>query len=158
MLNLARDVRTRGHSLKLNKNHFKLNLSQFFSQRVVNLWNALQEQSQQQTSTHSRIDYPFLHREWENKCWKYDRNMPVTQNNATLSQLSRLEIAATHSHYTQTAHSPSAPHYIRLAIPNGNGSRFNIPNPSHTPPQNIMACNFYWEQQPANTIHTRRRK
>ena len=76
MLNLARDVRTRGHSLKLNKNHFKLNLSQFFSQRVVNLWNALQEETV--TATNINTFKNRLDREWENKCWKYDRNMPVS--------------------------------------------------------------------------------
>jgi hypothetical protein len=35
---------TRGHSLKVNKGHCRLNVrSNFFSQYVVNLWNSLPE-------------------------------------------------------------------------------------------------------------------
>jgi hypothetical protein len=41
---LATHRDTRGHSLKVNKGHCRLNVrSNFFSQRVVNLWNSLPE-------------------------------------------------------------------------------------------------------------------
>ena len=40
------ETRTWGHSLKLKKNQFRLNLrGHFFTQRVINLWNALDEET-----------------------------------------------------------------------------------------------------------------
>jgi len=40
----SEDSRTRGHSLKLVKNHYHCNPRlQFFSQRVINRWNSLSQ-------------------------------------------------------------------------------------------------------------------
>ena len=73
MFNLTRDDRTRGHTLKLKKSQFKLNIrGHSFTQRVVNLWNALQEETV--TATNINTFKNRLDKEWENKCWKYDRN------------------------------------------------------------------------------------
>ena len=44
MFQLARDARTRGHTLKLSKERSRLDLRKyFFSERVVDRWNALDQ-------------------------------------------------------------------------------------------------------------------
>ena len=69
--------RTRGHSMKLKKDQFRLNIrGHFFSLRVVNLWNALQEETV--TAKNLNIFKNRLDKEWENKGWKFDRNVLVS--------------------------------------------------------------------------------
>ena len=76
MFNLTRDDRTRAHALKLKKSQYKLNIrGHCFTQRVVNLWNALQEETV--TANNINTFKNKLDKEWENKCWKYDRNSAV---------------------------------------------------------------------------------
>ena len=76
MFNLAGDTRTRGHSLKLKKSQYKLNIrGHFFTYRVVNLWNALKEETISAASLN--IFKNRLDNEWENKPWKYNRNVSV---------------------------------------------------------------------------------
>ena len=76
MLVLAKEGVTRGHSLKLQKDQFRLNVrGHFFTQRVINLWNRLKEDTISATSLNmfkNRLDA-----EWENKDWKYNRNTAV---------------------------------------------------------------------------------
>ena len=76
MLVLAGEGVTRGHSLKLQKNHFRLNVrGHFFTQRVINLWNRLREETVSASSLNAfknRLDA-----EWEYKDWKYNRNTHV---------------------------------------------------------------------------------
>ena len=73
MFDLAGEGRTRGHSLKLKKSQYRLNIrGHFFSQRVINLWNALQEETvsaQSLNAFKNRLD-----KEWEYKEWKYNRS------------------------------------------------------------------------------------
>ena len=77
MFNLAGDTRTRGHSLKLKKSQYKLNIrGHFFTHRVVNLWNALKEDTISAASLN--IFKNRLDNEWENKSWKYNRNVSVS--------------------------------------------------------------------------------
>ena len=77
MFNLAGDGRTRGHSLKLKKGNFRLNLrGHFFTQRIVNLWNALKEETVTAPSLNAfknRLD-----QEWQGKEWKFNRNVQVS--------------------------------------------------------------------------------
>ena len=48
---LAMETRTRGHSLKIRGSQFKTELRRnFFSQRVVNLWNSLPNEAVEATS------------------------------------------------------------------------------------------------------------
>ena len=64
-------TRTRGHSLKLEKNFSRLNVRKyFFSQRIVSLWNSLPEEVVTAPSINSfkaRLD-----RHWETLPTKYD--------------------------------------------------------------------------------------
>ena len=77
MFELAGETRTRGHSLKLKKSQFRLNLrGHFFTQRVINLWNALDEETVSAPSLNvfkNRLD-----KEWDVKDWKFNRNTPVS--------------------------------------------------------------------------------
>ena len=76
MFELAGEGRTRGHSYKLKKSQFKLNLrGHFFSQRVINLWNALKDDTV--TASSLNIFKNKLDEEWKNKEWKYNRNSLV---------------------------------------------------------------------------------
>ena len=76
MFQLAGEGRTRGHSYKLKKSQFKLNLrGHFFSQRVINLWNALKDDTV--TASSLNIFKNKLDEEWKNKEWKYNRNSLV---------------------------------------------------------------------------------
>ena len=76
MFNLAGDQRTRGHSLKLTKGRFRLNIrGHFFTQRIINLWNGLKEDTVSAPSLN--IFKNRLDNEWENKSWKFNRNISV---------------------------------------------------------------------------------
>ena len=73
LLNLAGDGGTRGHSLKLKKTKVKLNLrNHFFTERVVDLWNALQESTV--WAPNLNIFKNKLDKEWEDKPWKFNMN------------------------------------------------------------------------------------
>ena len=71
MFTLVRGSITRGHSLKLEKKRCNTRLrSHFFSQRIINLWNALKEETVQATSLNcfkNRLD-----KEWEAKEWRFN--------------------------------------------------------------------------------------
>ena len=57
---LADETRTRGHSLKIRRSRFRTELRRnFFTQRVVNLWNSLPSEAVEATSLNvfkARID------------------------------------------------------------------------------------------------------
>ena len=76
MLPLHEGSVTRGHSLKLAKNWCRTALrAHAFSQRVVNLWNNLSEETVTASSVNSfknRLD-----QEWENKPWRFDHTVAV---------------------------------------------------------------------------------
>jgi hypothetical protein len=60
---LATHRDTRGHSLKVNKGHCRLNVrSNFFSQRVVNLWNSLPGTHPEQLQVQAR--HPLARRSY----------------------------------------------------------------------------------------------
>ena len=51
MFPLAGETRTRGHGLKIRRSGFKTELRRnFFTQRVMNLWNSLPREAVQATS------------------------------------------------------------------------------------------------------------
>ena len=60
---LAGETRTRGHGLKIRGNRFRTELRQnFFTQRVVNLWNSMPSEAIEATSLNvfkARIDQTF---------------------------------------------------------------------------------------------------
>ena len=57
--------RTRGHSFKLKKRRFNTDLRQhFFSERIVNLWNALDDDLVRSSSLN--IFKSGLHKLWNN--------------------------------------------------------------------------------------------
>ena len=64
-------------TLKLNKPHHRLNTrGHYFTQRVINLWNSLKEESVSVPSMNefkNRLDL-----EWQDKEWKFNRNAAVT--------------------------------------------------------------------------------
>ena len=76
MLPLHEGSVTRGHSLKLAKNWCRTALrAHAFSQRVVNLWNNLREETVTAPSVNcfkNRLD-----EEWENKPWRFDHTAAV---------------------------------------------------------------------------------
>ena len=77
MLVLAKESVTRGHSLKLRKDQFRLNVrGHFFTQRVINLWNRLKEETVTAPSLNAFKNK--LDEEWDNKDWKFNRNAPVS--------------------------------------------------------------------------------
>ena len=57
---LVGETRTRGHSLKISGSRFRIELRRnFFTQRVVNLWNSLSSEAAEATSLNvfkARID------------------------------------------------------------------------------------------------------
>ena len=71
LFQLSLNTHTRGHSLKLRKSKSCINThSHFFTQRVVNLWNSLQEETVNATSIDSfknRLDA-----EWSYKPFKFN--------------------------------------------------------------------------------------
>ena len=71
ILPLNQDTRTRGHYLKLQANHCNTrNRLHFFSQRIINKWNNLTEDTISAPSINSfknRLD-----KEWEGKEGKYN--------------------------------------------------------------------------------------
>ena len=76
MLMLARNGITRGHSLKLEKDRFRLNVrGHFFTERIINLWNQLKEETVSATNLNGFKNK--LDAEWDYKEWKYNRNVPV---------------------------------------------------------------------------------
>ena len=76
MFNLVENSITRGHSLKLKKSKFRLNpRGHFFTQRIINLWNELEEETVSAPSINAfknRLD-----KEWEEKEWKYNRTAVI---------------------------------------------------------------------------------
>ena len=76
MLPLVEGSVTRGHSLKLVKNRSRTALrANTFSQRIVNLWNNLHNDTVTAPSLNcfkNRLD-----KEWENKHWRYDHTATV---------------------------------------------------------------------------------
>ena len=73
---LARNGITRGHSLKLEKDRFRLNVrGHFFTERIINLWNQLKEETVSATNLNGFKNK--LDAEWDYKEWKYNRNVPV---------------------------------------------------------------------------------
>ena len=76
MLQIVQGSITRGHTLKLVKNRHRTNIrSHCFSQRVVNLWNSLREDTVQAQSLNgfkNRLD-----KEWEDKDWKFNHTYTV---------------------------------------------------------------------------------
>ena len=78
MLVLSQGGRTRGHSLKLKIDFYRLNVrGHFFTQRVVNSWNKLKEETV--TAPNLNLFKNRLDLEWENKPWKYNRISPISQ-------------------------------------------------------------------------------
>ena len=70
-LQLSNVTHTRGHSLKLKKNRSNTSThANFFTQRIVNIWNGLKEETVQATSVDvfkKRID-----EEWQDKPFKFN--------------------------------------------------------------------------------------
>ena len=71
LLHLSDVTHTRGHSLKLKKSRSNINThANFFTPRIVNLWNGLKEETVQATSVDAfknRLDI-----EWDDKAFKFD--------------------------------------------------------------------------------------
>ena len=71
MLPMSTQSVTRGHNLKLVKNRSRLNIrANFFSQKVVNLWNNLTNDTVNSYSINTfknRLD-----KEWKDKEYKYN--------------------------------------------------------------------------------------
>ena len=68
---LSSETRTRGHGHKLYKERWESAVrGQFFSYRVVNLWNSLPESV---TTSKDVITFKIsLDKHWETKPWLYD--------------------------------------------------------------------------------------
>lgn len=76
MLALARPGMTRGHPLKLQKDHFRLQTrGHSFSQRVINMWNHLKEETVMASSINAFKNK--LDAEWDCKEFKYNRRAPA---------------------------------------------------------------------------------
>ena len=67
---------TRGHSLKLTKSRSNINThAHFFTQRIVNTWNNLNEETVNATSVNSFKNN--LDREWSDKAFKFNHEAEV---------------------------------------------------------------------------------
>ena len=82
MFEMAQYGATRGHSFKLYKHQTRLILRKhFFSQRVVDVWNSLQDDVVTAPSLNMlkrRLDY-----HWRNETFLYNYKAPVTHAHAT---------------------------------------------------------------------------
>ena len=64
-------TRTRGHTLKLSKSRSSINThAHFFTQRIVNIWNDLKEETVMAPSVDSFKNK--LDQEWSNKPFKFN--------------------------------------------------------------------------------------